>query len=251
MEETRGGLWIVMPAYNEASCIEPVIDGWLRGIDEIGLADAWLLVVDDGSRDGTGAIAEALASRDRRVRVIHQGNAGHGAAVMHGYRTAVAAGARWVFQTDSDGQMGPQDLASVWKKRREDGLTLGYRAERHDPASRRSISASLRILLWLLFGVRVRDANVPYRLFAGSYLESLLARLPASMVTPNIALSVLAARDGRLVEVPTGHSPRRSGRTTLMRATLLRLCMRSFVELLRVRRLAAASKGEAVHASSR
>ncbi len=242
MSDDAISLWIVMPAYNEMACLEQVVMSWLRAVDALGIADTTLLLVDDGSTDATPQIADDLARREARVCVLHQANAGHGAAVLSGYRRALAGGARWVFQTDSDEQMTPVDLASLWAGRKPDTVIVGYRAERQDPTSRKLISASLRLGLRLLFGVSVRDANVPYRLFAGSYLAALLAQLPRSMATPNVALSVLAARDRRLVEIPAHHGPRRSGRSTLVSGSLLRLCARSFAELWQVRRAARAGR---------
>jgi len=232
----QSGLWVVMPAYNEAECIRAVTTSWLSALDELAPRDSTLLVVDDGSTDDTPRILEEVASRDGRLRVAHQENAGHGAALLLAYRHAVGAGARWVFQTDSDGQMSPDDLERFWANRDFEGLTLGYRANRQDTSSRRLISGALRLALQGALGVRLRDANVPYRLFHGPYLSALLARLPRTVATPNIALSVLAARDGRLVEMPAGHSPRAGGRSVLRRGRLVRLCLRSLREILALRR---------------
>jgi dolichol-phosphate mannosyltransferase len=227
---------IVMPAYDEAASLQAAVDAWLAVVDRSGITPARLLIVDDGSRDETPRIADALAAGDSRVAVHHQANAGHGPAILEGYRRALAMGARFVFQTDSDQQMLPDDFPALWARRDAAGLVLGVRTTRRDPAVRRLLSAALRLALRGLFGVSVRDANAPFRLFAAPYLAAAIGELPESMIVPNVALSVLAARDGRLLEMPVRHEPRRSGHSVLVGVSLLRFSLRSATELLRLRR---------------
>lgn len=238
-----------MPAYNESGCLGSVVRSWLAACDGLPLPSPRLLIVDDGSRDATPELADVLAHEDERVKVLHQANAGHGAAVLTGYRRALGDGAAWVFQTDADEQMSPEDLPALWARRRADGLVVGVRAARQDPAVRLAISAGLRLVLRGLFGVSVQDANSPCRLFGAGYLAELLAQLPPALLVPNAALSALAARDGRLDEIPVRHAPRRSGQTTLVRWSLVRLCGRALGELLTLRRLAARRAGAAPGAS--
>ena len=80
-------LVVVMPVYNEAGCIERVLGEWLAALENI---DASLLIVNDGSTDGTERILENLNDREPRLRVINQPNGGHGAAILRGYRRAIA-----------------------------------------------------------------------------------------------------------------------------------------------------------------
>ena len=77
---------IVIPVYNESVCIEPVTLDWLRICDKL---DGRLIAVDDGSKDGTGAILDRLAEKEPRLLVRHQQNAGHGAAILAGYYLAI------------------------------------------------------------------------------------------------------------------------------------------------------------------
>src|SRR5437868_4422665 len=100
-------LAIVMPAYNEEACIEGVVSAWLSVLDTV---PGTLFVVNDGSRDGTGKVLDRLAESHASLRVIHQKNAGHGAAVLRGYAEAIALGPEWIFQTDSDDQFDPMDF---------------------------------------------------------------------------------------------------------------------------------------------
>src|SRR3569623_1942649 len=94
-------LAIVMPAYNEAGCIETVVRDWKQVATK---AEGVLIVVNDGSRDDSGKILDRLAAELPALKITHQPNGGHGSAVLNGYRQALDADAEYVFQTDSDNQ---------------------------------------------------------------------------------------------------------------------------------------------------
>lgn len=226
-------LCIVMPAYNEEGCIEPVVKSWLAILDKI---PGTMIVVNDGSRDNTRAILDRLAPTDARLQVVHQINAGHGAAVMNAYRLALKSGAEWVFQTDSDDQFHPDDFPAVWEKRNQSPFILGFREVREDAFHRKIISKIMQSMVVILFGTYIRDANIPYRLMRADFLRKLLALLPESLLTPNIFLSVLAKRAGvNLFEIPIRHQERKTGKVSILRWRLVKFCARAAVELLAFR----------------
>ena len=196
---------VVMPAYNEAGCIEAVVREWMAAV---GL----MIVVNDGSRDETPRILDRLAAELPGLRVVHQSNAGHGAALLNGYRAAVAAGAAWVFQTDSDGQFLATDFPLLWDQRQRSRFLLGRREQRDDHPVRIWLSGIHAMLLRGLFGVNLADPNVPYRLMHIPLLERYLPRIPTDTFAPNVMLSILAARDGHdLGFVPVNHRARQTG----------------------------------------
>jgi dolichol-phosphate mannosyltransferase len=103
------GAWVVLPTYNEAENLEPIATAILAT-----LPDATLLVVDDGSPDGTGEIADRLAAADARVRVLHRAaKAGLGRAYLAGFRTALEGGAACIVQMDADWSHDPGALPSL------------------------------------------------------------------------------------------------------------------------------------------
>ena len=222
-------LAIVMPAYNEAGCIEQVATQWLQVAENhYGV----LIVVNDGSKDETGPILDRLAARSSGLRVIHQKNAGHGAAVRHGYEKALETGAEFIFQTDSDDQFSPQDFGKLWEMRNESPFQLGVRAERHDPLVRIIISRINAMLLLVLYGTEIRDANVPFRLIRSAFLKVLLPWIPTNAFAPNIFLSVLAKRAGaEIIETPVTHRERETGTVSILRWKLLKVCLRCVREL--------------------
>ena len=223
-------LAIVMPAYNEAACIEKVARAWMTIFDRI---DGRLFVVDDGSKDETSAILDRMASGNPRLRVIHQPNSGHGAAVVRGYDEAIAAQSAYVFQTDSDDQFNPRDFWRLWELRDQSPFVLGYRRKRSDAPHRLVISRIVVLLNLLLFGALLRDSNIPFRLMRTEFLRELLEMMPRRVFAPNIFLSVLAAKAGaRLYEVPISHEERKTGRVSILRWKLIRVCLRCVGELV-------------------
>lgn len=220
-------LSIVMPTYNEEGCIEKVVREWTAAA-AAATSSFEVVVVDDGSRDATGAILDRLASQIPGLRIIHQANAGHGPALRRAFQEARA---EWVFHVDSDDQFDPGDLGKLWNLRSAYDYLCGYRAERHDPFHRKVVSGLLRLLNWLLFGLDVRDANIPFKLIRRAALAELLALVPSGALTPSILMSVAAKRRFRFVEIPVRHYARATGRSFLVRLSLLKACFRSAAEL--------------------
>lgn len=235
-------LAIVMPAYNEQGCIEQVVRSWLGVLERV---PGTLIVVNDGSRDKTGEILDRLASSHASLRVVHQKNAGHGAAVMRGYREAITLGASYVFQTDSDDQFDREDFWKLWDLRETSPFVLGNRSQRHDPLVRIIISRLNAVLLLLFFGTVVRDANCPFRLFRGSLLKAMMDILPPTVFAPNIFLAVIARRGGiPLLELPVTHRERKTGTVSILRLKLLKVCLRCVEELFAFRRTLSAKARE-------
>ncbi len=224
-------LTAVMPTYNEATGIRETLSAWLRELARLGVPYE-LRVYDDGSRDGTGDAVAALAREAPSLVLVRQENRGHGPTVLRGYREARG---EWVFQTDSDDEMGPEFLPAVWAARERADLVLGYRDDRKSPVGRRVISTVARWSVRLLFGGRLRDVNAPYRLHRRSALAALLPRVPADTFAPNVILAGLFARAGyRIVEVPVSYRTRRTGQSSIVRWKLWRAAARSLLQTVRV-----------------
>jgi glycosyltransferase involved in cell wall biosynthesis len=227
---------IVMPAYNEQDCIGAVLDSWLKEFrTRFGQAFR-IIVVNDGSRDGTATILNYLAKAEPELLVLHQKNSGHGAALMTGYRHALTLSPAYVFQVDSDDQFEPADFLKLWNERNGSKFIIGFRSERHDPFHRLVITRILRLMVFMTFGIRVKDLNIPFRLIRTDYLKALLEVLPTGLFAPNIFLSILAAADGQdLKHIPVTHRDRQTGSISIVRWKLIRVCLRTARELIRFR----------------
>lgn len=227
-----------MPVYNEEACLEQVIAEWTATLSELFSPDQWTFIaINDGSKDGSGPLLDRLTARFPSLRPVHKPNGGHGSAVLRGYQEALASQAQWVFQIDSDNQFVPTDFPKLWHLRHEADFILGYRAIRHDSPVRLSITRILRLMILLLFGVSIPDANIPYRLIRGAYLAALLPRIPSDTFIPNIFLSVLAKKQGqKLFSIPVTHKPRLTGQSVIIRWKLVKVCWNCTKEVWQFRR---------------
>ncbi|MGC4049420.1 MAG: glycosyltransferase family 2 protein [Paludibaculum sp.] len=228
-------LTIVLPAYNEELSISPVVAEWCSVADRIG--NARVVVVDDGSKDRTRQILNTLLAIHPELIVIHQQNAGHGMAVQMGYRVALDMGSDWIFQTDSDGQTSSADFETFWMHREECPFQAGVRDNRHDPALRILLSQWHERIVDRLFGVPVRDPNVPYRLMRADLVKRYLELIPAGAFAPNVMMSVLASHQGVFTSRPVVHTARTSGETSVKGWRMVKMGVRSLREYLAFRRV--------------
>ncbi|MFQ5568350.1 MAG: glycosyltransferase family 2 protein [Rhodothermales bacterium] len=234
-------LTVVMPAYNEEQVIERAVQEVQQDVlDRIGAAE--LVVVDDGSRDETGAILDRLAAQDTRLQVIHQPNRGHGPALRAGLD---AARGTYVLLLDSDRQIPLDSFEGCWSLAREHDGVFGARAFRQDPFIRLMVSAAVRRVVRLLFGVRLRDANVPFKMFRRSLWLEARPIVPEETLTPSLFLGIYMWWRGLdVVEREVGHRRRQTGAVSLRRWTLFTFCLRAFRQLLLFRkRLATVERG--------
>lgn len=185
-------LYIIIPAYNEEDNLERVIDDWYPVVDGIGGASR-LVIIDDGSKDHTYSILCEMAKTRPLLQPLTKENGGHGPTVLYGYRYALAHGADYVFQTDSDGQTNPKEFDAFWALRKEYDAILGHRSVRGDGTSRAFVEKVVCLLLKVYFGVNVPDANAPFRLMKGEVLAKYLDRLPADYNLPNIMMTTYFA----------------------------------------------------------
>ncbi|MFN3590354.1 MAG: glycosyltransferase family 2 protein [Spirosomataceae bacterium] len=224
---------VVMPAYNEQDCIEDVVKQWTSFLDTHFPNEGKLIVINDGSKDKTGEILDALAPSNSTLLAITQKNGGHGNAAVNGYKKAVELQAEYVFQTDSDDQFVAEDLLKLWEKRHESQFILGYREHRFDAPFRLFVTQVLRWSLFFIYGTYIKDSNIPFRLIKGTYLARLLRQLPdPTPFAPNIFLAVMAKKEGQnLFDLPITHKSRMTGEVSIQKMKLLKVCWQSFKEI--------------------
>jgi glycosyltransferase involved in cell wall biosynthesis len=227
-------LALVMPVYNEEGCIAAVVRSW-RGMLCASGINFVMIVINDGSRDGTADILQGFAG-DERIRVIHQANAGHGPTVLKGYGQAVIL-ADWVFQCDSDNEMGPDSFGSLWEMRHEADAVFGHRQDRKQNLQRSLISLGSRMTVEWFFGRGIEDVNTPYRLMRSSVLGPILECIAPDTLAPNVILcGALTFAGVRVRSVPVPCRPRQTGRASIVRWKLWRVAVRSFGQTLRCSR---------------
>lgn len=218
---TEPELSVVVPVYNEAPAVEAVVREVVAVARDLAPGRSEIVVVDDGSSDGTGAIVDRLAAELPEVHVVHQpANRGHGPALLAGFDRARG---RWIAHLDSDDQIPAKELASLWDERDGAALVLGVRADRDDPRHRLALSAVVRRLVAALARRPIRDANVPCKLVAADLWHEVRPLLADDTFAPSIALALVAARRHRpLREVPVTHRARATGVSSLRPLRLAR-----------------------------
>jgi glycosyltransferase involved in cell wall biosynthesis len=206
-------LSIVMPAYNEGEHIQASVREWYDAV-VTRVPDVEMIVVDDCSRDDTGARLAALALQLPALRVLRTPvNSGHGPALRYGLDRARG---EFVFHTDSDRQHTPDDFWSFWNQRETADFVFGIREHRADGLLRAGISATMRGVNLILWGCWIADANCPYKLMRRTALERVLSVIPPASFIPMVMVSVLARRGGfRVAEASVRHFPRVAGQQSL------------------------------------
>lgn len=189
-------VYFVMPAYNEEANIEDVIKQWHPVCEKINESgdEAKLVIANDGSKDNTYGIMKQLQEKYSCLVAIDKSNSGHGATVLYLYRYAIDNGANYVFQTDSDGQTLPEEFWQMWENKESYDFQIGTRGGRQDGGSRVFVTKTLRLVVWLMFHVWVKDANTPFRLLNIEKLKPILDIIPSDYNLANVAVSAIAVR---------------------------------------------------------
>ena len=204
-------LYIVIPAYNEEMNIEKVAKDWHRIVKKVG-ADSRLVIIDDGSTDSTYQKLKELQKSLPQLEPLTKANSGHGATLLYGYQYALDHGADYIFQTDSDGQTVPEEFGAFWKRRHKYDALIGFRRQREDGISRIFVTQTLRLVLRLIFGINIPDANTPFRLMKRELLEKYIPQIPKDFNLSNVMLSVLFLHYSENVQfLPITFHPRQGG----------------------------------------
>lgn len=183
-------LYIVMPAYNEEENITDVLSAWYPIVEKHSAdGGSRLVAVDDGSKDSTYAIMQEFAKTHPLFVPLTKPNGGHGATVIFAYEYAIKNGADWIFQTDSDGQTNPDEFETFWEERENYDGIFGNRTVRGDGKSRAFVEKVVCLLIRMYFGVKVPDANAPFRLMRAEKVKKYLGKLPEDYNLPNIMMT--------------------------------------------------------------
>lgn len=211
-------VWVVLPTYDEAENILPMLDA-LRSVFDASGMDGHILVVDDGSPDGTADLAQGVAGADPRVEVLRRpAKAGIGPAYRAGFARALAAGADRIVEMDCDFSHDPARLPALVAATEHADLALGSRYVRGGGVARwgplrRAISRGGCLYAQAVLRVRVRDLTGGFKCFRREVLEAIpLHRVAAAGYGFQIEMTYRAIRLGfRVVEVPITFTEREHG----------------------------------------
>lgn len=230
-------LYIVIPAYNEEENIRQVVDEWYPIVVMAG-EESRLVIVNDGSRDGTLSVLKAEQEKRPQLIVKDKENTGHGPTILMGYKFALSQGADYVFQTDSDGQTRPEEFQDFYRCRRHYDMVIGSRKGRQDGFSRIVVTKVLKLVVFLCFHVWVEDANTPFRLMKAEALKREIRYVPADYFLTNVLLTVAFTRHGRSIRyIPITFRPRQGGINSINLKRIFGIgknALRDFIKLNRI-----------------
>src|ERR671927_170480 len=165
------GLSVFFPAYNDSGTIASMVIRAVKAASEL-TSDFEVIVVDDGSADGTAEIADELSRKYPQVRAVHHPiNRDYGAALRTGFRSATK---ELIFYTDGDAQYDPSELSLLWRELTPDAdMVNGYKISRADPLHRIVIGRVYHHIVSLLFGLKLRDVDCDFRLMRRSIFDRI------------------------------------------------------------------------------
>jgi glycosyltransferase involved in cell wall biosynthesis len=202
----------VLPAYNEEENIETAVRRLVEVLRSLDLRDWEVIVVDDGSVDRTGEIADALASEDPHIRVFHHHpNLGYAEALKTGFTSGRC---QLLFYTDSDNQFDVREIHSLLPLIGEADIVCGFRIYRFDPLTRLVLSWGFNLLVRMIFRIGVRDIDCAFKLFRKEVFEKVEIESKKFFVDAEV-LAKAKHYGFRLKEVGVRHYPRPAGRSTV------------------------------------
>jgi len=228
----------VLPAYNEERCIEKAVTAAMTALRKCA-GRFEVVVVDDGSSDGTAEILKTLGARYPELRVIrHPANKGYGAALRTGF---LAAKCDLVFFTDSDVQFDMDQIQDLLPLSDSHDIVTGFRIRRNDPLLRFLLSRGYNALVRTFFGFRVRDINCAFKL----YRRDLFREISIDSDDYFVAAEIFAKAHvlGRsITETGVNHFPRYAGQTKV-RPSAIPQTIRQLLRIRRSVRAMSASRG--------
>lgn len=201
------GISVFLPSHNEEANVERVVRGFLAELPRVA-DDYEVIVVNDGSTDKTGAIADRLASEDSHVKVVHhEKNRGYGGAVISGIR---AARQPYLVLADGDGQFDPKEVESLAAYVPEYDVVVGKRIRRADHLMRRINGKAWTMLVRIVLGIGISDIDCGFKLFKREFLDRMELRAHGAMISTELMARV-AGRGAKIKEVGVHHLPRLAG----------------------------------------
>lgn len=224
-------LSVFLPAYNEEKNIKKTVKRTLKVLPSVAKTYE-IIIINDGSRDKTGQIADQLAKENKEVKVVHHRlNCGYGGALKSGFK---AAKYLWVAFIDADGQFDFAEIKKFLPYTGTADLILGYRMVRADNLARKVFTFGWNLLACLFFNLKVRDYSCGFKLIKKEVFEAVQPLVGEEKVT-QIEFLVKARKLGfEFAEVGVHHYPREFGKQT---GANIKVVARSLVDLFKLWRL--------------
>lgn len=218
---------VFFPCYNEQDNVARTTERAIAVLEKLN-ADYEAIIVDDGSKDATGQIADKIAALNKRVRVVHHPtNLGYGAALQSGFRSAAK---ELVFYTDGDGQFDISEMPPLLPLIKQYDIVSCYRLNRQDNMIRKINAWCWTKLVCFLFRMKIRDIDCAFKLYKREIFDNIKMTSTGALIDTEILAR--ATRKGYSVtQRGVHHYPRTSGTQT---GAKLGVIIRAFRELFRL-----------------
>ncbi len=201
---------VFYPCYNEEANVEKTTLAALKTLQRIS-DDFEIIIVDDGSKDRTGEIADRLALEHAQVRAVHnEPNRGYGGALQRGFRESTKS---WVFYTDGDGQFDFEEIDKLISMLDKYDIISAYRIDRKDPMMRKINGYCWTTLVNLLFWQRLRDIDCAFKIFPRQLFDEIEMKSSGALIDAEI-LARAKRRGYSVGQVGVHHYQRTAGEQT-------------------------------------
>ena len=220
---------VFFPCYNEQDNVARTAEQAIAVLEKTG-ADFEVIIVDDGSTDDTGRIADEVARRNSRVKVVHHPtNLGYGAALQSGFKAATK---KLVFYTDGDGQFDIAEMPPLLPLIEHYDIVSCYRLNRQDSLIRKINGLCWTKLVCVLFGMKIRDIDCAFKLYKSEIFDKIKLSSSGALIDTEI-LARAIRRGYTITQKAVHHYPRTAGTQT---GANLKVIFRAFNELFKLHR---------------
>ncbi len=200
-------LSIFFPAHNEIDNIGPLVEKTIEVVSG-QVPDFEVMIINDGSTDGTREKADELEQNYPQVRAIHhEKNQGYGGAVKTGLKSCTK---EWVFFTDGEAQFDISEISLLIQHTGEYDAVVGYRMNRQDPYHRKVFAFCWGMLIRILFGFGYRDLDCAFKLFRRKYFDNVELKATGAVISVEF-FSILKRQKAKVKQIGVHHYPRKSG----------------------------------------
>jgi glycosyltransferase involved in cell wall biosynthesis len=220
---------VFFPCYNDEATIARMVEVAVATIRRIGVDDAEVIVVNDGSSDRSAAILAGLQTEEPLLRVVtHERNRGYGGALLSGF---AASTKQWVFYTDGDGQFDPAELELLVQRASDDvDVVQGYKLRRADGLVRAVIGRVYHRFVKFMFGLRIRDTDCDFRLIRKRALDRVTLVHTTGVICVELVRKLQDA-GARFTEVGVHHYRRVHGTSEFFRVGAILRTLRDLAGL--------------------
>jgi glycosyltransferase involved in cell wall biosynthesis len=220
---------VFFPCYNEQDNVKRTVEQALAVLRKLN-AGFEVVIVDDGSSDATGQIADEISRRDNKVKVVHHPtNLGYGAALQSGFKAATK---KLVFYTDGDGQFDISEMPPLLPLMKQYDIVSCYRLNRQDNLIRKFNGWAWTKLVCFLFDIKIRDIDCAFKLYRREIFDNIQMSSLGALISAEVLAR--AARKGySITQRGVHHYPRTAGAQT---GANLKVILRAFKELFKLRK---------------